>query len=58
VKENRVVDDGNVLTAGAVTAGMDLALWLVQRELGDGVANTVARAVAYPMPTDLWRAPG
>ena len=58
VKENRVVDDGNVVTAGAVTAGIDLALWLVQRELGEGVANTVARAVAYPMPTDLWSAPG
>jgi transcriptional regulator GlxA family with amidase domain len=57
VRQNRVVDDGNVATAGAVTAGIDLALWLVQRELGESVAGTVARAIAYPMPTDLWRAP-
>jgi transcriptional regulator GlxA family with amidase domain len=57
VRQNRVVDDGNLVTAGAVTAGIDLALWLVQREFGEAVAGTVARAVAYPMPTDLWRAP-
>jgi transcriptional regulator GlxA family with amidase domain len=57
VHQNRVVDDGNVVTGGAVTAGIDLALWLVQRELGEAVADTVARTIAYPMPTDVWRAP-
>lgn len=56
VQRNRVVDDGNVVTGGAVTSGIDLALWLVQRELGAEVADTVARAVAYTMPTDVWRA--
>jgi transcriptional regulator GlxA family with amidase domain len=57
VQRHRVVDDGNVVTAGAVTAGIDLALWLVQRELGEAVADKVAQAIAYPMPTDVWRAP-
>jgi transcriptional regulator GlxA family with amidase domain len=57
LQSNRVVDDGNVVTGGAVTAGIDLALWLVQRELGESVAHTVAQAIAYPMPTDVWRAP-
>ncbi|MGZ8819471.1 MAG: DJ-1/PfpI family protein [Mycobacterium sp.] len=57
VHQNRVVDDGNVVTGGAVTAGIDLALWLVQRELGETVADKVARAIAYPMPTDMWRSP-
>jgi transcriptional regulator GlxA family with amidase domain len=55
VRAARVVDDGNVVTGGAVTAGLDLALWLVQRELGEAVAEEVARAIAYPMPTDVWR---
>jgi transcriptional regulator GlxA family with amidase domain len=54
VKQNRVVDDGNVVTAGAVTAGIDVALWLVRREVGDDVAEKVARAIAYPMPDDVW----
>ena len=57
VHQNRVVDDGNVVTGGAVTAGIDLALWLVQRELGEAVADKVARAIAYSMPTDVWRSP-
>ncbi|OBI74406.1 DJ-1/PfpI family protein [Mycobacterium sp. E740] len=55
VRQNRVVDDGAVVTAGAVTAGLDLALWLVQRELGGDTARMVARAIAYPMPSDVWR---
>jgi transcriptional regulator GlxA family with amidase domain len=58
VRQNRVIDDGNVVTAGAVTSGLDLALWLIGRELGDTVARDVARAVAYPMPTDVWRVSG
>jgi transcriptional regulator GlxA family with amidase domain len=58
VRHNRVVDDGNLVTAGAVTSGIDLALWLVQRELGETVASTVAQALAYPMPTDVWRRTG
>jgi transcriptional regulator GlxA family with amidase domain len=56
IRQNRVVDDGNVVTGGAVTSGIDLALWLVQREVGEAVAGKVARALAYPMPTDVWRA--
>ncbi len=56
VKENRVVDDGNVVTAGAVTAGMDLALWLAGREVGPETANAVAKAIAYPVPADVWSA--
>jgi transcriptional regulator GlxA family with amidase domain len=56
VKDNRVVDDGDVVTAGAVTAGIDLALWLVARELDDAIARKVARAIAHPMPLDVWQA--
>jgi transcriptional regulator GlxA family with amidase domain len=56
VKENRVVDDGNVVTSGGVTAGIDLALWMVERELGADTAHAIARAMAYPVPADVWRA--
>lgn len=41
VVEERVVDDGDVLTAGGVTAGIDLALWLLEREFGAEIAETV-----------------
>lgn len=57
VRHNRVVDDGAVVTAAAVTAGIDRALWLVQRELGEQTAHAVAGAIAYPMPSDVWSPP-
>jgi transcriptional regulator GlxA family with amidase domain len=43
----RVVDDGDVLTAGGVTSGIDLALHLVEREFGGDVADAVAANLVY-----------
>ena len=43
----RVVDDGDVLSAGGVTSGLDLALHLVAREAGDDVAARVAADIEY-----------
>ncbi len=45
---DRVVDDGDLVTCGGVTSGIDLALWLVEREFGGGLADEVAAAMAYP----------
>jgi transcriptional regulator GlxA family with amidase domain len=42
VVEDRVVDDGDLVTSGGVTSGIDLALWLVERELSSEVAARVA----------------
>ncbi|WP_207586192.1 DJ-1/PfpI family protein [Halomontanus rarus] len=47
VADARVVDDGDVLTAGGVTAGLDLALWLLEREFGADVAEQVAREMEH-----------
>jgi putative intracellular protease/amidase len=44
----RVVDDGEIVTAGGVTAGIDLALWLVERELGSAAAAHVADELEHP----------
>jgi transcriptional regulator GlxA family with amidase domain len=41
------VDDGDVVTAGGVTSGLDLALHLVERLCGEGVAEQVATTVEY-----------
>lgn len=43
----RVVDDGDVLTAGGVTSGIDLALWLLEREVGEEIAESVATTLEY-----------
>ena len=47
VRETRVVDDGDVLTAGGITSGFDLALHIVVRECGESVADSVARELEY-----------
>ena len=47
VVDARVVDDGDVLTAGGVTSGIDLALYLVEREFGGATADRVATVIEY-----------
>ncbi len=47
VLEQRVVEDGDIVTAAGVTSGIDLALYLVQRELGDAAAAAVAREIEW-----------
>lgn len=55
VVDERVVDDGDVLTAGGVTSGLDLALWLVERFSGADVAETVAREMEYERRGEVYR---
>jgi transcriptional regulator GlxA family with amidase domain len=52
VLENvRYVRDGNVVTAAGVSAGIDMALWLVGQIHGVDVARKVQRAMEYdPAP--------
>lgn len=47
VVEARVVDAGDVLTCGGVTAGLDLALYLLEREYDTDLAEAVARVVEH-----------
>lgn len=47
VTDARVVDCGDVLTAGGVTSGIDLALWYLEREFGADVADLVAREMEH-----------
>jgi len=58
VIDERVVDDGDLLTAQGVTAGMDLALWLVERERGPEFAANLARGVEYERTGRVWRREG
>jgi len=55
VVDARVVDDGDVLTCGGVTAGIDLALWLVEREFGETVADDVADTIEHERCGDVYR---
>jgi transcriptional regulator GlxA family with amidase domain len=47
IVDARVVDDGDLVTAGGVTSGIDMALWLVEREFGAPLADGIAREMEY-----------
>jgi transcriptional regulator GlxA family with amidase domain len=47
VVDARVVDDGDIVTAGGVTSGLDLALHLVERLFGAEIADGVAELIEH-----------
>lgn len=53
----RVVDDGDIVTAGGVTSGLDLALWLVERFYGSKVARQIGTQMEYEHRGNVWRRP-
>jgi transcriptional regulator GlxA family with amidase domain len=47
VVRDRVVDDGDLVTCGGVTSGLDLALWLVEREFSAALADGIATEMEW-----------
>lgn len=57
--EARVVEDGpRLVSGGGVTSGLDVALYLVERELGPRIANAVEKLFEYERRGTVWRAQG
>lgn len=54
----RVVDDGDLITAGGVTSGLDLGLYLLERELGPRVAHMVEATFDFERRGTVWKAQG
>ncbi|MFD6274147.1 DJ-1/PfpI family protein [Streptomyces sp. NPDC060209] len=54
----RVVDDGDVITGAGVTSGLDLALHLLEREVGPQIAHAVEELFAHERRGIVWRAQG
>ncbi len=50
----RVVDDGDLVTAGGVTSGLDLGLYLLERELGPRIARAVEELFEYERRGTTW----
>lgn len=51
----RVVDDGDLVTSGSVTSGLDLALHLLDRSYGPRVAIAVESLFGYERRGTVWR---
>lgn len=54
-REKQVVECGNVLTSAGISAGIDLALLLVAKLLGEPVARATAKHMEYPYPEGVAR---
>lgn len=54
----RVVDDGDLVSSGAVTSGLDLALYLLERDFGARIALAVADLFGYERRGTVWSATG
>ncbi|MFF3397803.1 DJ-1/PfpI family protein [Streptomyces sp. NPDC002659] len=56
--EARVVDDGDLVTGAGVTSGLDLSLYLLERELGPRIAHEVERLFSHERRGTVWSARG
>ncbi|MER7842226.1 DJ-1/PfpI family protein [Streptomyces sp. NPDC096040] len=54
----RVVDDGDLVTGAGVTSGLDLGLYLLEREVGPRVAHAVEELFAHERRGTVWRNAG
>lgn len=57
VLDERVVQDRDRITAGGLTAGLDLALWLTERHHGTAAADRAAAGIEYQRQGRVWHAP-
>ena len=48
--DQHVVEDGRVLTSAGISAGIDMALRVVARYFGEGIARATAKHMEYPYP--------
>lgn len=54
VRDARYVVDGNLVTSQGVSAGIDMALWVIGQIYGRGHARAVSRYIQYdPAPPYL-----
>ncbi|WP_093802704.1 DJ-1/PfpI family protein [Streptomyces sp. Wb2n-11] len=51
----RVVDDGDLVTCGGVTSGIDLGLWLLERFYGPETAVFAEEVLEYERRGTVWR---
>jgi transcriptional regulator GlxA family with amidase domain len=56
VKNARVVDDGDLVTAAGITSGLDLALHLVKREVNADIAVRAEEILEYQARGLVWTA--
>ncbi|MCO1597463.1 DJ-1/PfpI family protein [Micromonospora sp. RHAY321] len=54
----RVVDDGDLISGGGVTSGLDVALYLLDRDFGSQTAHAVEELFEYERRGTTWKTTG
>jgi transcriptional regulator GlxA family with amidase domain len=54
----RIVDDGDLVSCGNVTSGIDMGLYLLEREIGPQVAHGVEQLFRHERRGTVWRPVG
>ncbi|MEU7922072.1 DJ-1/PfpI family protein [Micromonospora zamorensis] len=54
----RVVDDGDLVSGGGVTSGLDVALYLLERDFGSQAAHAVEELFEYERRGTTWKTTG
>jgi transcriptional regulator GlxA family with amidase domain len=57
LRDVRVTDDGDIITSGGVTSGLDMALWLIEKYKDREAADRAAESMEYRRDDRVWRAP-
>jgi transcriptional regulator GlxA family with amidase domain len=57
IVDARVVDDGDIITCGGITSGIDLGLWLVERLASRAAAERIATRLQYRRVDEVHRGP-
>lgn len=47
IQDKKVVQDGNIITAGGVSSGINMALYLVEQILGETNAKRIGKAIEF-----------
>lgn len=58
IVDNRYVDNGKIMTAGGISAGIDMSLYVIRKLLGDEVLKVTLAEMEYhwtPDDTPLWK---
>jgi transcriptional regulator GlxA family with amidase domain len=57
IVQARVVDDGDIVTSGGITSGIDLGLWLLERFWGRTLADRIAQRLEHVRVGEVFLGP-
>ncbi|HDR4457122.1 DJ-1/PfpI family protein [Bacillus sp. FSL K6-1338] len=54
----RIVDDGDIVSSGGVTSGIDLAIYTIEQKLGSKIAHAVEKLFEFERRSTVWKNEG